>query len=99
MDSKGKFNSSTKMALPSWATVGQVVLDPQIVLWATRVVRGSENDPTSDMAVRSDDVRSSRGRQKTILANNELLNTIGSTDLSDQLDNNVIVVTTVTTND
>lgn len=64
----------------------------------TRVVTGSEEDTTGSLAL-ADDVAGSRGRQNTVLADQQLLDSVGSTNLGNQLDHLGVPVTAIATND
>jgi len=64
----------------------------------TRVVGSSQKD-TSGGLLDTDDVRGSRGAENAILSNDELLDTVCSTDLCNQLRNLGVVVTSITTDD
>lgn len=59
---------------------------------------GSQKNTTSGLA-KADDMAGSRGRQDTILADEELLDTVGGTDLGNQLDNLRVPVAAITTDD
>ena len=59
---------------------------------------GSQEDTTGSLTL-ADEVASSGGTEDAVLADQQLLDTIGSTDLSDLLDDLSVVVTTITTND
>jgi hypothetical protein len=59
---------------------------------------GRQEDTSSGLA-KSDDMAGGRRRQNTILADEELLYTVGSTDLGNQLDDLGVVVAAITTND
>jgi hypothetical protein len=61
-------------------------------------VRGGQQDTTSGLAD-ADDVRRSRGTENTILANDELLDTVCGTNLCNGLGDLGVPVTTVTSND
>jgi hypothetical protein len=64
----------------------------------SRVVAGSQQDTTSGLAY-ADDVAGSGRAEDAILADQQLLDTVRGTDLSDQLSDLWVPVTTVTTND
>lgn len=66
-------------------------------LLTTRVVAGSQENTTSCLPL-ADDMAGSGCGQNAILADEQLLDTVGSTDLCDQLDNLGVPVTTITTN-
>lgn len=59
---------------------------------------GSEQNTTSSLA-NADQVASSGGGENAILAHQELLDTIGGTDLGDLGDDFRVVVTAIATND
>jgi hypothetical protein len=61
-------------------------------------VAGSQQDATSGLAY-ADDVAGSRCAEDAILADQQLLDTIGSTDLGDQLRDLWVPVATVTSDD
>jgi hypothetical protein len=60
------------------------------------VMAGSQQDTASGLAY-ADDVASSRCAEDAILADQQLLDTVGGTDLGDQLSHFGIPVTTITT--
>lgn len=59
---------------------------------------GRQKNTTSSLA-KADDMASSRGRQNTVLADEELLDTVGSADLGNQLDNLGVPVAAITADD
>lgn len=59
---------------------------------------GSEEDTTGSL-VDADDMAGGGGRQDTVLADEELLDTVGGTNLGNQLDDLGVPVTAVTAND
>lgn len=59
---------------------------------------GSQEDTASGLAF-PDDVAGSRGRQDTILTDQELLDTVCGTNLCTQLHNLGVVESAITTND
>jgi hypothetical protein len=61
-------------------------------------VTGGQQDTTSGLPL-PDDMTGSRSTQNAVLANEHLLDSIGSTNLCNLLDNFGVVVTAVTTND
>jgi hypothetical protein len=62
------------------------------------VVAGSEEDASSGLAF-PNDMAGSGSRENAVLADQELLDTVGGTDLCDQLDDLGVPVATITTND
>jgi hypothetical protein len=64
----------------------------------TRVVTGSQQDTTSGLS-HTDQVAGGRGAEDAILADQELLDTVGSADFGNLLDNLGVIVATITTND
>lgn len=62
----------------------------------TRVVTGSQQDTTSCLA-HTNQVASSRSAQNTILADQQLLDTVGRTDLRNLRDHLGVIVATITT--
>mmetsp|Transcript_5870 Transcript_5870/g.14695 ORF Transcript_5870/g.14695 Transcript_5870/m.14695 type:complete len:275 (-) Transcript_5870:159-983(-) len=83
----------------SGATVLCVVLDAKILLWASRVVAGSEDESAKRLLPHrttfTDGGRDGRGREQSILANPETLHAIGDTHPDDRLDGLIVVVTPV----
>jgi hypothetical protein len=71
-------------ALRSGSTILDVVLDTKVVIRSTGVVASSEKD-TAVGLVLADDVRARGGREKTVLTNDEGLNTVGGADAKDRL--------------
>lgn len=59
---------------------------------------GGQEDTASSLA-KADEVRSGRSRENTVLADEELLDTVRSTNLGGKLDNLGVPETTVATND
>lgn len=59
---------------------------------------GSQENASGSLA-QADNMASSRGGQNAILADEELLDTVGSTNLSNQLNDLGVPVTAITTND
>ena len=83
-----------------WSTVGQVVLDTEIVGWTTWIVRSGQDDTTGALfVVRSDDVGGSWRGEDTVVADNEFANAVGGANGSDQLDDFVVIVAAIATND
>lgn len=64
----------------------------------SRIVAGSQQDTTSGLAY-TDDVASSWCAEDAILTDQQLLDTVGGTDLGDQLGDLRVPVTAITTND
>lgn len=64
----------------------------------TRVVTGSQQDTTSGLAD-ADQVAGRGGTHNAMLAHQELLDTVGGTDLGNLGDHLSVVVTAITTND
>ncbi len=64
----------------------------------TRVVAGGEQDTTSCLA-EADDMAGSRGGQDTVLADEELLDAVGSANLGNQLDDFRVPKASIATND
>lgn len=62
----------------------------------TRVVAGSQEDTASGLPL-ADDMTGSGSGQNAILADEQLLDTIGGTDLCDQLDDLGVPVPAITT--
>lgn len=67
------------------SAVRDIILDTEIVVRASGVVRGSEKDATVCL-VFTNDVGGSRGRKDGVLADDEFGDTIGRADLQDGLD-------------
>lgn len=63
----------------------------------TRVVAGSQEDTASSLPL-ADDMAGSGSGQNAVLADEQLLDTIGGTDLCDQLDNLGVPVPAITAN-
>ena len=59
---------------------------------------GGEQDATGGLS-KTDDMAGSRCRQDTVLADQELLDSVSSTDLGNQLDNFRVPEAAITTND
>jgi hypothetical protein len=97
-----------------WATIGEIVLDTKIILWACNllfdarntfgaqltsgVVRGSQENTTSRLAF-ADDVRSSWSTENAILADKKLLDAVSGSNLCNELHNLWVPVSAVTAND
>lgn len=64
----------------------------------TGIVAGSQENTTGCLSL-PDKVASSRSTQDAILANEQLLDTVGSADLGDLLDNLRVEIATITTDD
>lgn len=64
----------------------------------TRVVAGSQEDTSSSLA-KTDNMASSGSRKDTVLADDELLDAVCSTNLGNKLDNLGVPVATVATDD
>jgi hypothetical protein len=79
-------------------TVCEVVLDTEVLVGASGIVASSQQDTTSGLAY-ADDVASSWCAEDAILADQQLLDTVGGTDLGDQLSDFGVPVTAITTND
>lgn len=62
----------------------------------TRVVASSQKDTSGSLA-QTDDMTGSRGGKNAILADDELLDTVGSTNLGNKLDNLRVPVSAVAT--
>lgn len=84
--------------LGSWATVGHVVFDSEIVVGATRIMAGSEQNPTIGLVL-SDHVGSGWSGENAVLSNDELGHAVGCSDLEDSLYSLVVVITSITAND
>ena len=83
------------------ALVVSTVFDSSKQAWVvqtSRVVTGGEQDTTGSLPD-PDDMASSRCAEDTILADQELLDAVGSTDLCDLLSNLGVPVTTISSND
>lgn len=65
-------------------------------LLTTRVVAGSQEDTASGLPL-ADDMAGSGSGQNAVLADEQLLDTIGGTDLCDQLDDLGVPVPAITT--
>lgn len=63
----------------------------------TRVVAGSQEDTASSLPL-ADDMAGSGSGQNAVLADEQLLDTIGGTDLRDQLDDLGVPVPAITAN-
>lgn len=83
---------------PAKSVSRRVLINWLIPTLTTRVVRGGQQDTTSGLA-NADDVRGSRGTEDTILADDELLDTVCGTNLCNGLGDLGVPVTTVTTDD
>ena len=81
-----------------WTTVRDVVFDTKIRVGASRVVRGGKEDTTIGLVL-ANNVRCSGGGEDRVLANDELSDTIGRTDLEDGLNGLGREETTVATDD
>ncbi|KAH3662331.1 hypothetical protein OGAPHI_005583 [Ogataea philodendri] len=85
--------------LRSRASISEIILNSAIVVWSTWIVGGGQNDTSSDsLSVCSDDQRGSGSGQNTVLTNDQLLDFVSGTDLGNHLDNVVIVVSSVSSN-
>jgi hypothetical protein len=80
------------------AAVRHVVLDAKVVIRTARIVaRGQEN--TTISFILADDIRSCRGREDTVSANDQLLDLIGGSNLENLLDGGLRIVPTIATYD
>jgi hypothetical protein len=66
------------------------------LILTTGVVTGCEENAASGFT-QADDMASCGGREDAVLADEELLDAVGSTNLGDQLDNLWVPVPTITT--
>ena len=64
----------------------------------SRVMAGSQQDTTGGFA-KTDDMRSGRGRENAILADEKLLDAIGSANLGNQLDDLGVPIPAIASND
>lgn len=64
----------------------------------TRVVAGSQKDTAGSLA-KADDMAGSGGRENTVLADEELLDTVSSANLGNQLDHLGVPVAAIATDD
>ena len=70
--------------LRSGTTVGSVELNTKVVVGSTRVVRGGKEDTTVSLE-RADEGRDSWGGDNGVLSDDNVLDTVGSTDAEDDL--------------
>lgn len=68
------------------------------MLRTTRVVAGGEQDAASRLS-KTDDMAGGRCRQDTVLADQELLDAVSSTNLGNELDNFRVPVAAISAND
>ena len=84
LDLRGDFVDLVGNILGGRSTVGSVELDTEIVVRSTWVVRGSEEDTTVGL-VGSDQGRNGWGGEDSVLANNDVLDTVTGSETEDDL--------------
>lgn len=92
------FKNLVGHALWCRTTVRDIVFDTEIIVGTSRIVTSSEEDTTVSLIL-ADDVRGRRGGKDGILADDELGDTIGRTDLQDSLHGFGSEEPTITTDD
>ena len=80
------------------ATVGEIILDAEIILGASRVVTGRQENPARSLAL-ANNMTGGRCGQDTVLADQELLDSVRGANLCDCLDDFGVPEPPVTAND
>ena len=83
--------------LRSGTTVGYIVLDTEVVVWSTGVVRRRKKDTTIGLVL-PDDVRRGGSRKDPVSADDKLGHAVRGSDLDDNLDGLWREITTIATN-
>jgi len=98
LDGLGDLVDRVGHSLRRRSTVLHVVLDSEVGVGSSGVVRGSEEDTTGSLAV-TDDMRDGGGGEDAVLSDDELRDAVTGGELDDLLDDLGRVVASVTTDD
>ena len=96
-DGLGLLEDLVGNTLGSGATVRHVILDAEVVVWSTRVMRGGEEDTTIGLVL-PDDIRRGGSRENTVGADDELGHIVRGGDLDNDLDGLWREITTIAAN-